>query len=692
MATKSTQSNFEQKENPNAVSTPRRRAAGPRHALEHQGLGLRGESGCEIYNPLKCETDRRYRTLFNDAPDAIFTISVSDLKITDFNKKALETFQCGPAEFIGKTPSELSPPQQYDGSTSRSKVTQQVKNLLQSPGPITFAWLHQRFGGETFDAEVSLSVLDREPEMTILAIVRDITERKRRDQQIHLVQHWVEHSVDLFFWVREDSQVLYVNQAVCQALGYSHDELRTMRVSDFDLKLPPTAWPNFASKLKSERNLCFESRLRRKDDTSFPVEITANALKFEGRDHFFAYGRDISDRVKAEEDRSRLENQLVQVQKMEAIGTLAGGIAHDFNNILSAILGFAELAQFEISKKGLLNGYIDNILRAGKRAKDLVEQILTFSRQSEQTLSPVPVKSIVKETLKLLRASLPTTIAIKHDLTSDSKVMGDATKLHQIVMNLCSNAGHAMRNTGGTLHVQLKDIRLPAEYANLYPGLDPGAYIELVVTDTGEGMAPETLERIYDPFFTTKEIGQGTGMGLSAVHGIVKDYGGIIHARSQIGKGSTFKVDLPIIEYHDETEIDIQETLPRGREQILVVDDEPDIIEIGKLLLENLGYTVVSRVSSLEALALFKSQPEQFDLVITDLTMPQMTGDKLARELISIRADIPIILCSGYSTQITEETAKKIGIQAILMKPIIVKEMAKLVRKVLDENRVTSDA
>jgi len=411
-------------------------------------------------------------------------------------------------------------------------------------------------------------------------------------------------------------------------------------------------------------------------------------LKFEGRDHFFAYGRDISDRVKAEKDRSRLENQLVQVQKMEAIGTLAGGIAHDFNNILSAILGFAELAQFETAKKELLAGYIENILRAGKRAKDLVEQILAFSRQTDQTLMPVPVKSIVQETLKLLRASLPTTIEIKPDLASDSKVMGDATKLHQIVMNLCSNAGYAMRQTGGTLHVELKDIRLPTEYESLYPGINPGAYLELTVRDTGEGMPPETLERIYDPFFTTKERDQGTGMGLSVVHGIVKDYGGIIHACSQKGKGTTFKVDLPIIENHDEAEVEIQEMLPRGQERVLIVDDEPDIVEIGRRLLENLGYRVVSRVSSLEALELFKSQPEKFDLVITDLTMPQMTGDKLARELIAIRADLPIILCSGYSTQITEDAAKKIGIQGILMKPIIVKEMAGLVRNVLDETAV----
>jgi len=685
MATKSAPSKKEEKRNSQSLSEHKQRTNGLCHVFGHPGIGLRGESGCEIYNSIKSETDRRYRTLFNNAPDAIFTLSVSDLKITDFNKKALETFNYGSHEFIGKTPYELSPPQQYDGSTSKSKALDNVKKALQSPGPITFAWLHQRGGGETFNAEVSLSVLDREPEMTILAIVRDITQRKRQDQQIRLMHHWVEQSVDLFFWVREDSQVLYVNQAVCQALGYSLDELRTMSVSDFDLKLPRAAWPNFATQLISERNLCFESRLRRKNGTSFPVEITANALKFEGRDHFFAYGRDISDRVKAEEDRSRLENQLVQVQKMEAIGTLAGGIAHDFNNILSAILGFAELAQLKTPKKGLLAGYIDNISRAGKRAKDLVEQILAFSRQTEQTLMPVPVKSIVKETLKLLRASLPTTIDIKQELASDSKVMGDATKLHQIVMNLCSNAGYAMRNTGGTLHVQLSDIRLPADYENLYPGIDPGAFIELTVTDTGEGMAPETLERIYDPFFTTKERGQGTGMGLSAVHGIVKDYGGIIHARSQLGKGSTFKVDLPIIENQDESETEIQETLPRGQEQVLIVDDEPDIVEIGKLLLENLGYTVVSRVSALEALELFKSQPEKFDLVITDLTMPQMTGDKLAQELIAIRADIPIILCSGYSTQITEEAANKIGIHAILMKPIIIKEMAKLVRNVLDK-------
>lgn len=284
-----------------------------------------------------------------------------------------------------------------------------------------------------------------------------------------------------------------------------------------------------------------------------------------------------------------------------------------------------------------------------------------------------------------MRAALPSTIDIRQDIKSDSLIMGDPTQVHQIIMNLCTNAGQAMDEKGGTLEVDLRDLELDANQASQYQGLKPGLYINLTVSDTGCGMPPDILERIYDPFFTTKEQGEGTGMGLAVVHGIVNSYGGVIFASSEPGRGSSFKVFLPAIESNIEAEKAREEIMPRGTERILLIDDERALVELGQQMLSKLGYQVISRTSSLEALELFKKQPERFDLVITDMTMPQMTGDRLAKELMAIRRDIPIILCTGFSHRITEDGVKTMGIKRLLMKPLVSRDLAVAVRNVLDE-------
>ncbi len=379
----------------------------------------------------------------------------------------------------------------------------------------------------------------------------------------------------------------------------------------------------------------------------------------------------------------QLEKRLAQAQKMEAIGTLAGGIAHDFNNILSAIIGYTELSLIDIPKGSALQSNLQQVLKAGGRAKDLVRQILTFSRQRESELIPVKVSLIVNETLKLLRASLPATIKMRHHIKSNLAVLTDPTNIHQVLMNLCTNASFAMQEDGGVLKVSLSDVDLDADFARQHPDVKPGKFIRLIVRDTGCGMTPEVSERLFDPFFTTKKMGEGTGMGLAVVHGIVKSHGGTIIVESSPGKGSAFSVFLPAIE----TEVTDQENQAQlvitGSERILFVDDEDFQADIGKRMLERLGYRVTARTNSVEALNLFRQTPEQFDLVITDMTMPDMTGDVLARKLIAIRPDIPIIICTGYSERINPDIIKEIGIKEMVMKPVVMKDIAQMIHRVL---------
>jgi len=385
-----------------------------------------------------------------------------------------------------------------------------------------------------------------------------------------------------------------------------------------------------------------------------------------------------------EEEKRKIENQLRQSQKMEAVGTMAGGIAHDFNNILTSIIGYCELALDVAEKGSMLEDNIKEVLTAGNRAKDLVRQILAFSRQGSQEVKPVMPSLIVKEAIKLLRSATPTTIDVKQNITSDSLIMGDQTQIHQVLMNLCTNAVHAMESSGGILTVNLSDVQLDDSFTGQYEDLTPGNYLKLSVSDTGKGISSNIIESIFEPYFTTKKPGEGTGLGLSVVHGIVKGFNGEITVTSEPGSGSTFTVYLPILKKSVASKSDSVELLPVGKERILLVDDEASIVNMCKQILTRLGYNVTTRTSSIEALELFKNRPGDFDLVLTDMTMPNMTGDKLAAALIQIRPDIPVILCTGYSKKISDERAAEIGIKAFVMKPFVRIELAKIIRKVFD--------
>jgi len=400
--------------------------------------------------------------------------------------------------------------------------------------------------------------------------------------------------------------------------------------------------------------------------------------------YLLGVSRDITEYRNLQEKEKILESRLRQAQKMEAIGSLAGGIAHDFNNILTSVLGYTELAMEFVEKGSTVDRYIHEIHIAGNRAKELVRQILTVARQSKTERVPVQVSLIAKEAIKLIRSSIPTTLEIQTVWKSDAIILGDPSHIHQIFMNLCTNAAHAMEGGSGLLTVCLSDVKGDQNIPGKPDGLPPGDYIRITVSDTGKGIPKAHLDLIFEPYFTTKDVGSGTGLGLSIVHGIVKSYGGEITVQSEVDCGTTFTIDLPAVKSRIRHESESREVLPVGNERILLVDDEPEIARMCEEILIHLGYRVTIRSQSIEALELFKCHPNDFDLVITDMGMPNMAGDRLAIELMTIRPDIPIILYTGYSKNLSETHAAKIGIRSLLMKPLTKSDLANTVRKVLD--------
>ena len=388
----------------------------------------------------------------------------------------------------------------------------------------------------------------------------------------------------------------------------------------------------------------------------------------------------------------QLEAKIRQAQKMEAIGTLAGGIAHDFNNILSPIMGYAEMLSESLSTESMERFQAQQIYNAALRARDLVQQILGFSRQTEQTLQPVEPHLIVKEVLKLLRSSIPTSIAIKQSIKpSCGKIMADPTQIHQVVINLCTNAYQAMMETGGTLGITMRPLVLTAEDSVYKIGLTPGSYILIEVSDTGHGIAPDAIEKIFEPYFTTRKEQGGTGLGLATVHAIVHEHKGTVSVYSEPGQGTTFRVYLPQLKEEEEQGDDLPPTgaqYPAGTEHILVIDDEQPVVDITHYMLMQLGYKVTIETDSPAAWELFDRQPDAFDLVITDMAMPGMTGIELAKKILERRPDIPIILCTGFSEMINEEQAEALGIKAYLMKPVLKSRLAASVRLALGEGEM----
>jgi PAS domain S-box-containing protein len=485
----------------------------------------------------------------------------------------------------------------------------------------------------------------------------------------------------------DDGRCIDVNSAFTRVTGWTYDEVVGKTTADLDIWNDPQEREKLTAAITEHGKVeNLEAQFRLKDGRLITALISAILIILRNKPHILTITRDISELKAAQQEREQLKTRLIQAQKMEAIGTLAGGIAHDFNNILGAIIGYAEMALYDTQKGSMEHYNIEQVLKAGHRAKDLVKQILAFSRKSEQDKKIIFLTPIIKEVLKLLRASLPTTIEIKLNIEPNlDAIFADPTQIHQVMMNLCTNSAHAMGDKGGILAVNLHNVNLNIEAAAQYPELNPGLYVKLSISDTGCGMNAATMQRIFDPYFTTKELDKGTGMGLAVVHGIVKGHGGGIHVESAAGKGTRFDILFPAIIRQVMSETEELKALPTGNETILCVDDEQPLIELGKSMLKKLGYRVETRILPLEAIEVFKAAPDKFDLVISDMTMPAMTGVSLAKKLMEIRPEIPVVICTGYSEQIDESRAKELGIKGFLMKPFTIRELSKTVRQVLDD-------
>jgi PAS domain S-box-containing protein len=519
--------------------------------------------------------------------------------------------------------------------------------------------------------------------------IRDITNQKVMEEAIARAEEKYrdifENSVTGLFQVTPDGRFLSVNSAIAHTLGYDSTEELKSSVSDVSqIYVDPRRRPELLRMIQ-EHGLVrdFEVEFYRKDKSITWASLNVRLVR--DKDGKTAYLEGTAVDIT---ESKLIKAQLEEAQRMEAIGKLAGGIAHDFNNILAPIIGYSELSLDLAPQNGKLGNNLKQILLSANRAKDLVRQILTFSRKSSHEYKPVQVGIIAQEALKLLRPSLPSTIDIRqflHPDAVDSTTMADATQIHQVLMNLCTNAAHAMRPQGGTLSVTLEKVEISSRARRKTPDVKPGPYLKLSVTDTGQGIDEDTKKRIFDPYFTTKGPDEGTGLGLAVVYGIVKNLSGSITVSSKPGKGSTFDVYLPRTATVPQPPPGASTPLLTGHGRILLVDDERLIVDMVKDMLETLGYEVVPKYSSQDALAAFTDGPESFDLIITDLTMPHMTGTGLAGEIFKVRADIPIVLCTGFGDHLDKSRMKSLGIRQILMKPLSLRDLAFAVSTVLGQ-------
>lgn len=510
--------------------------------------------------------------------------------------------------------------------------------------------------------------------------IRDITERRKAEEKYRGI---FEHAVMGIFQATPDGHIISANPAFARILGYESPEEVVSAIND-------KIWQVYANPqnradlihLLNEHGIIMgqEVQFLKKDGSPVFVYGSGRAVR-DGTGKVRYYEGTIQDIT----DLRRLESQLRQAQKMEAIGTLAGGVAHDFNNILASMMGFTEMAAKE-TRQDVRRKYHDRVLQACERAKNLVNQILSFSRMREQECKPLDVKLILKEAMSLLRATLPATIEIKQQITrEETYVLADPTQIHQIIVNLCTNAAHAMLERGGLLDIHLSDIEILNLALSPHPDLQAGFYAQLSVRDTGHGIDAAIQDKIFDPFFTTKKAKEGTGLGLSVVYGIVKSCGGAIDVQSTVGQGATFTIYLPRIHPASHTEETSREEVDlQGNERILFVDDEEALVRLAQAFFESSGYSITATISSTEALRLFQEKPDQFDLVITDMTMPEITGAELAKALLKIRPDLPIILCTGYSHSTNIDQARKLNIREFVLKPVPLHDLGLLVRRVLE--------
>ena len=634
------------------------------------------------------ESQQQLADIINFLPDATIVID-HEGKVIAWNKAIEQMTRIPAADMLGKGDYEYALPfygkrrpilidlvlNPQEEAEAKYVSTERSGNFLYGE-----AYMPALKGGEVYLSGKASALLDSTGNIIgAIESIRDITDRRKAEEKYKGI---FENAVMGIFQASSKGKIISANPACARILGYESPE-ELIDTTPRQLFVNLQDYENLVHIINEHGTIQGqEVQFLRKDGHVVWVYVSGRTVH-DGTGKLLYYEGTIQDIT----DRMRLESQLRQAQKMEAIGTLAGGIAHDFNNMLAAIMGFTEMIQYQ-TKDRTIAPYLEQILKACNRSRDLVKQILTFSRQREQEKRPLSVTPIVKEAMKLLRSSIPTTINIRQQYNAvHDTVLADPTQIHQVMMNLCTNAAYAMRGQEGILTVILSQRNISSYDQVYHPELRKGTYLQITVRDTGEGIDPSIKDRIFDPFFTTKELGDGTGLGLSVVYGIVKDCGGAISVDSGPGKGTAFTIHLPLIIVDEILSVEQKSVLPKGTGHILYIDDEEPIATLGRDLLTFLGYDVTVHLSSLDALEVFRAAPQRFDLVITDMTMPSMTGVSLARELLKIRPLLPIILTTGYSEIINEEQAKKIGIREFLMKPISIDSLAQAVKSHLDRDK-----
>ncbi len=618
------------------------------------------------------------QSIFRASPTGI-NLAV-DRKLYWANEKFAEITGYSVEELQGKNARLL-----YVDQKSYEEAGRRLYGSLEKYGTGAMDSKWRRKDGSVIDVYLSASKVDlQQLPGGVTFSVLDITARKKMEADKALLATAIDQAAETVLIHDTDGIIQYANPACERASGYTCNEALGLKICFLkNDKQDPQYNERMWDTLKQGKVWSSRVTNRKKDGSLFEENVTVSPVKNQQGEitNFVAVKSDVSKEV-------QLERQLRQAMKMEAIGILASGIAHDFNNILTSIIGYGQLAQMRLAADHPVSKNLNLVISAGNRAAQLVKQILAFSHQAEDDYHPIKLHLIVKEALQLLRASLPSTITINEDIATDcSPCFADPTQIHQVVMNLCTNAKLAIGTKDGSLSVALAEVEItnPEGMADS-PLLEPGTYLDLTISDTGCGMDHLTLSKIFDPFFTTREKGEGTGLGLSVVHGIIKQCKGEITVTSEPGRGTTFHIYLPVQEGESLHNPPVPEAMIPGSERILLVDDEELIIDIHQLFLDNLGYHVTSTTSSLKALEIFKENPTAFDLVLTDMTMPDINGIELAREILKIRPDIPIILCTGHSESTNEKRAKALGIRKFLMKPVAITTLSEALRGALGKD------